>query len=44
MRKNFDENDPIIQIMKDSGIEIYTLSSPAMHSKMLLVDDTYLFL
>lgn len=44
MRKNSDENDPIIQTMKDSGIEIYTLSYPAMHSKMFLVDNTYLFL
>ncbi len=44
MRKNSDENDPIIQTMKQAGIEIYVLSSPAMHSKMFLVDNTYLFL
>ena len=44
MRKNSDENDPIIETMKQAGIEIYVLSSPAMHSKMFLVDNTYLFL
>lgn len=45
MRKsNDDEIDPSIITLQKAGVEIYTLNSPSMHSKMFLVDNSYLFL
>lgn len=39
-----DEIDPSITTLQNAWVEIFTLSSPSMHSKMFLVDNSYLFL
>lgn len=45
IRKNSDDEiDPSITTLQNAGVEIYTLSSPSMHSKMFLVDNSYVFL
>lgn len=45
VRENFYQEDTqIIEELESSGIQIAYLKKPAMHSKAILVDNTYLFI